>query len=116
MKQNFECEIAQTEGSLIRVLGVIERRGHRLQELAVQPAGPDGFRLSFSIESTRDVSILVKQLERLFDVRDVFLLPGEPELASRAKRAATFPVDDGTWKLLADIARDYGIDAKTYLA
>lgn len=78
MKRKFECEIAQTEGSLIRVLGVIERRGHRLQELAVQPAGPDGFRLSFSIESTRDVSILVKQLERLFDVRDVFLLPGEP--------------------------------------
>ncbi|MCA0451757.1 MAG: malate/lactate/ureidoglycolate dehydrogenase [Proteobacteria bacterium] len=47
---------------------------------------------------------------------DDILLPGEPELASRAKRAATFPVDDGTWKLLADIARDYGIDAKQYLA
>lgn len=77
MKRKFECEIAQTEGSLIRVLGVIERRGYRLQELTVQPAGPDGFQLSFSIESTRDVSILVKQLERLFDVRDVFLLPAE---------------------------------------
>lgn len=77
MKRNIECEIAQTEGSLIRVLGVIERRGYRLQQLQVRPAGPDSFQLSFSIESTRDVSILVKQLERLFDVRDVLLVPPE---------------------------------------
>ena len=73
MKRKIECEIAQTEGSLIRVLGVIERRGYKLQDLRVLPAGPDSYQLSFSIESTRDVSILVKQLERLFDVSDVQL-------------------------------------------
>mgnify|MGYP003520096817 CR=1 FL=1 len=78
MKQNFECEIAQTEGSLIRVLGVIERRGYKLQELSVLPAGPDSYQLSFCIESTRDVPILVKQLERLFFVQDVYLIPAEP--------------------------------------
>ena len=75
MKRNIECEIAQTEGSLIRVLGVIERRGYKLQELSVRPVGSDSYQLSFSIESTRDVAILVKQLERLFDVRDVYLMP-----------------------------------------
>jgi hydroxycarboxylate dehydrogenase B len=47
---------------------------------------------------------------------DDVLLPGEPELRSRAKRATTIPVDDGTWKLLDDIARDYGIDASRYLS
>jgi acetolactate synthase regulatory subunit len=78
MKRKIECEIAQTEGSLIRVLGVIERRGYKLQELSVLPAGPDTYQLSFCIESTRDVSILVKQLERLFDVQDVYLIPAEP--------------------------------------
>ena len=78
MKRKIECEIAQTEGSLIRVLGVIERRGYKLQELSVLPAGPDSSQLSFCIESTRDVSILVKQLERLFDVHDVYLIPAEP--------------------------------------
>lgn len=77
MKRNLECEIAQTEGSLIRVLGVIERRGYKLQELSVLPAGPDTCQMSFCIESTRDISVLVKQLERLYDVRDVFLLPAE---------------------------------------
>lgn len=78
MKRKIECEIAQTEGSLIRVLGVIERRGYKLQELSVLPAGPDTYQLSFCIESTRDVSILVKQLERLFDVQDIYLIPAEP--------------------------------------
>jgi acetolactate synthase regulatory subunit len=41
------------------------------------PAGPDTCLMSFCIESTRDVSVLVRQLERLHDVRDVFLLPAE---------------------------------------
>ena len=81
MKQNLECEIAQTEGSLIRVLGVIERRGSKLQELSVLPAGPDTCQMSFCIESTRDVSVLVRQLERLYDVRDVFLPPVETAAA-----------------------------------
>ena len=77
MKRKLECEIAQTEGSLLRVLGVIERRGYKLQELSVLPAGPDTYQLSFCIESTRDVSVLVRQLERLFDVRDVYLMPDD---------------------------------------
>ena len=74
MKRKIECEIAQAEGSLIRVLGVVERRGYKLQGLSVMPAGPDSYRLSFSVESVRDVSMLVKQLERLFDVSTVQLV------------------------------------------
>jgi len=76
MKQNIECEIARTEGGLIRVLGVVERRGYTLHALRVRPVGPDIFQLSFSIESGRDASTLIKQLERLFDVRDVYLADG----------------------------------------
>jgi acetolactate synthase regulatory subunit len=76
MKRKIECEIAQTEGSLIRILGVIERRGYKLQDLRVLPAGPDSYQLSFSIVSSRDAATLIKQLERLFDVRDVYLADG----------------------------------------
>ena len=65
---------SQAEGSLIRVLGVVERRGYKLQGLSVMPVGPDSYRLSFSVESVRDVSMLVKQLERLFDVFTVQLV------------------------------------------
>lgn len=80
MKRKLECEIAQTEGSLMRVLGVVERRGYRLQELTVRPAGPGGLQLSLSIESPRDAEVLVRQLERLVDVHDAFLLPVESAL------------------------------------
>ena len=81
MQRKIECEIARAEGSLLRVLGVIERRGYVLQALNVQPAGPDRLQLSLAIESLRDAEVLVRQLERLIDVHDVFLLPMESAMA-----------------------------------
>lgn len=77
MKRKIECEIARTEGSLLRVLGLIERRGHILNDLNVQAAGPNRFQLSLALESQRDAEVLVRQLERLVDVHDAFLLPAE---------------------------------------
>lgn len=69
MKQNIECEIDQVEGSLIRVLGVVERRGYQLENLNVQPLNSDLYILQFCVNSARDINILIKQLERLIDVR-----------------------------------------------
>lgn len=80
MKRKIECEIARTEGSLLRVLGLIERRGHVLHDLTVRVAGPGRFQLSLVLESQRDAEVLVRQLERLFDVHDAFLLPLEAAL------------------------------------
>lgn len=71
MKQNLECEIAQTEGSLIRVLGVVERRGYKVEFLTVQPLCKLLYLMQFSVETERDVDVLVKQLERLIDVQSV---------------------------------------------
>lgn len=81
MKQKIECEIARTEGSLIRVLGVIERRGYGIESLNVSLCGKDAYRLAFNVESARDVHVLARQLERLFDVRCVQLLQPVPERA-----------------------------------
>ena len=97
MKRKIECEIAQTEGSLIRVLGVIERRGYKLLELSVLPAGPDACQMSFCIESTRDVSVLVRQLERLYDVCDVFLLPVESAVARSVAEPHAAPNFQASW-------------------
>jgi acetolactate synthase II small subunit len=69
MKQNIECEIDQVEGSLIRVLGVVERRGYKLENLNVQPLNSELYILQFCVHSERDIKILIKQLERLIDVR-----------------------------------------------
>lgn len=97
MKQNIECEIAQTEGSLIRVLGVIERRGYKLQTLRVLPADEDTYRLSFCIDSNRDAAILIKQLERLFDVRDVYLSATDSSISKSATHSASMPSFQASW-------------------
>jgi acetolactate synthase II small subunit len=97
MKQNIECEIAQTEGSLIRVLGVIERRGYKLQALRVLPTGEDTFQLSFSIHSTRDISILIKQLERLFDVHDVYAAECDTVTSKNTLQSKLVPGFQASW-------------------
>ncbi len=97
MKQNIECEIAQTEGSLIRVLGVIERRGYALQALRVLPTGDDTYQLSFSIHSTRDISILIKQLERLFDVHDVYVAESESAASKNTLQSKPMPSFQASW-------------------
>ncbi len=97
MKQNIECEIAQTEGSLIRVLGVIERRGYTLHALRVLPAGEDAYQLSFSIDSSRDATTLIKQLERLFDVRDVYIAASEFTSAKPAMQSKPLPSFQASW-------------------
>ncbi len=76
MKQSIECDIDRIEGSLIRVLGVVERRGYGIESLNVSPSGRDAYRLTFNIESTRDAGVLIRQLERLVDVRSAQL--GKP--------------------------------------
>lgn len=81
MKRKIECEIARTEGSLIRVLGVIERRGYGIESLNVSLCGRDAYLLAFNVESARDVRVLARQLERLFDVRCVQLQEPVPERA-----------------------------------
>jgi acetolactate synthase II small subunit len=97
MKQNIECEIAQTEGSLIRVLGVIERRGYKLQALRVLPSGEDTYQLSFSIDSNRDTAILIKQLERLFDVHDVYVSVDKVVASKAVKQPHSLQSFQASW-------------------
>lgn len=97
MKQNFECEIAQTEGSLIRVLGVIERRGYKLLDMRVKPSSTDTYQLSFSIDTERDATILIKQLERLYDVHDVFLAVAGADSASSFIEPMPAPSFQASW-------------------
>lgn len=95
MKQNIECEIDRTEGGLIRVLGVIERRGYGIESLSVSPSGRDAYRLSFTVESARDMGVLLKQLERLIDVRRVQLTPPAPAYA--VAEALPMPGFQASW-------------------
>jgi acetolactate synthase II small subunit len=88
--------IANTEGALIRVLGTIERRGFALGAISSQHTA-QGLRLSVSVEAEgRAADVLVRQLRRVIDIREVslelprpaFQLPPQPARAANASSMA----------------------------
>jgi len=69
MSTHFEIRFDHSEGALLRCLGLIQRRGHNVTEMALR-AHPDGPVLTAAIETNgRSADILVRQIQRLHDVR-----------------------------------------------
>jgi acetolactate synthase II small subunit len=71
------CELTirmrSSEGALLRVLGTIERRGFALHELRTREVS-DGLELGMRIDAdARPVEVLVRQLNRLYDVREAWI-------------------------------------------
>jgi acetolactate synthase regulatory subunit len=61
------------EGAIVRILGLIERRGFMLRDLAVRDEDRDG---SIVVDLTprdpgREIQVLARQLARLVDVKSV---------------------------------------------
>jgi acetolactate synthase II small subunit len=97
--------ITNAEGALVRLLGTIERRGFRIDGVHSEPH-PEGTRLRVALGTTaRPADVLVRQLQRLVDVREVcldivrpsFALPKGSEvidelssIAARARRGLSF--------------------------
>jgi acetolactate synthase II small subunit len=85
--------IAAGEGALVRVLGTIERRGFAFAALSTT-ATPQGLRLAMTLHSdARAAEVLLRQLRRLVDVREVALLAPRPSfrLPPPPLRAASAP-------------------------
>lgn len=62
-------------GALIRLLGLVERRGHQVTRAKVE-LGPQGvMQVNLSVRSERSVELLARQLMRLVEVRTVERLP-----------------------------------------
>ena len=74
--ENHQLKIAMTsnEGALLRILGMVERRGYRLLNCSMQRSKDDVCSLEISVESDRPGTLLQKQLERLHDVNHAELL------------------------------------------
>jgi acetolactate synthase regulatory subunit len=71
MTTHLEIHFDPSEGALLRCLGLIQRRGYRVTEMAMR-AHPDGPLLTAAIEADgRSAETLVRQIERLHDVRSV---------------------------------------------
>jgi len=75
MTTTLNLKVTAVEGALVRVLGMTERRGFR--PVAFSAAShDDALLLSLTVFSERPIELLIRQLEKLFDVRRVDLAPG----------------------------------------
>ena len=73
MEHEFQIELKEMEGAVLRVLGMIERRGFRLQSCFVEKPEFDRQQMRATVSSARPISVLQRQLERIHDVVSVQL-------------------------------------------
>lgn len=73
MNYTLDIQLSGCEGSVIRALGLIERRGYRLLTCSLDEADPKGQKMQVSVASSRPGDLLKRQLERLHDVLQVEL-------------------------------------------
>ena len=64
--------LAPAEGALVRVLGLIERRGFRLGAMRSEPS-PRGLDVFLQLPADRPGDVLLRQVQRLHDVRNATL-------------------------------------------
>ncbi len=67
MNQCFVLHLTAPPGALLRVLGVIERRGFRVLGCTTVDHD-DGYRIHLNIRGSRGPQLLCRQLARLMDV------------------------------------------------
>lgn len=70
MSQRVHLLLKRTEGALVRLLGTVQRRGFEVAAIHTYPhAEPELWRVELELsEGDRDVSLLERQLEKLYDV------------------------------------------------
>ena len=71
MSDTLRIRLSGIEGSVLRALGLIERRGYRLLKCHVAEADDNGQMMEVSVTSSRPGDLLKRQLERLHDVLHV---------------------------------------------
>jgi len=75
MNYLLTIRLSGVEGAVIRVLGLIERRGFRLDHCSVGMVDEGGRDMDVSVTSSRPGDLLKRQLERLHDVYRVEMKP-----------------------------------------
>lgn len=86
MTSRFEIRLQHAEGAVLRTLGLIQRRGFTIREIALEPgSGHQRLRLVLA-DSSRDPAVLRRQIERLHDVISVRPQPRRAERRARLAR------------------------------
>ena len=86
MKHSLQIQLKSNEGALLRTLGMIERRGFRIDSMSLSEPEGDGRALAVNVTSDRAVELLQRQLDRLHDVLWVELKQPAAQWASGQMR------------------------------
>ena len=89
MKHTLHIRLRDSEGAVIRALGLIERRGYSLRTCSVAEADDNGRAMEVGVTSSRPGDLLKRQLERLHDVLQVEL---EPAVAGKPRFTGVRPI------------------------
>lgn len=89
MKHSLQIQIHAREGAVLRTLGLVERRGFRIEGLNVAEAQGDGHAMQLAVRSDRSIALLKRQLERLHDVIWVEIETDGPAAATLTKHELT---------------------------
>lgn len=76
MSERLIISFTPAEGAVLRVLGLIERRGYSLRGLAMEEQ-PNGASMVIDLEprdSSRRVDVIARQLDRLIEVNSVSIV------------------------------------------
>lgn len=87
MRHHLQIQLRAGEGAVLRAIGLVERRGFRLESMRLAEVAGASQRLDLDVSSERPAELLKRQLERLHDVLSVELEAARrPQLAADAAR------------------------------
>ncbi len=75
MSHQLLIRLARSEGALVRLLGLAERRGFSPVRVLASPEGPHAQRVLLTVSGPRPLDKLTLQLSKLYDVLDVETTP-----------------------------------------
>ena len=84
MNHAIELRLRTVEGSIIRTLGLAERRGFKLERISVEQQAESQLLQLVVSSPMRSIEVLTKQLERLHDVIDVAINNDQTDYSVRA--------------------------------
>ena len=68
---SLAIRLARAEGALVRLLGLVERRGWSAIQVSASPVDAEWMLVHLTLRSDRPLQPLVRQLHKLYDVHTV---------------------------------------------
>jgi len=91
MRTSLQIELVDAEGALMRLIGLVERRGFTILTLDKSETSGSQFTVTMTLEArddARNMDVLARQVARLLDVRTIFTRDAHnqiaPEIAAQA--------------------------------